>query len=414
MNRSQSLLARIAACTIALLVSARALADVTLSVVDATPTAFHDGTLPGIGETIFSADVFVDVTPDEHWFSGGLGLGPGSPEPGVTLYYSRDPNTGDVRLTAPGNANDAEAFGTFVSFPFGQTQNARFRREAQFNGGYWGAPAPQAEPTILEVSYLEFPPSLTFGSGFTQRVTIDVSGSVYAGRDVYVSSTGPMGTQHVRLGRFESAALGTPSGQLETIRWAFFAVPEPASLVLLCFGVAVLCRRTRFGATCGAKAFVLMLSATAAAPMNPVEAQTPLLGSQVRIDESGPRGVSELAIASSDAAPDEIVAVWHDYTTLESTSRKLGVGVSLDGGRTWTTDLLPRGIDDDLDCTQAIDPFAFADARTGRLWVAPRPAAVPADESCWRLSSRGLRVWAPRSGIGFSCRNQSSEAPIMR
>jgi hypothetical protein len=87
--------------------------------------------------------------------------------------------------------------------------------------------------------------------------------------------------------------------------------------------------------------------------------------------------VSELAIASSDAAPDEIVAVWHDYTTLESTSRKLGVGVSLDAGRTWTTDLLPRAIDDDLDCTQAIDPFAFADARTGRMWVGAAASGCP-------------------------------------
>jgi len=214
MNRSQSLLARIAACAIALLAGGGAAADVTLSVVDATPTAFHDGTLPGIGETIFSADAHVEVTPDDRWFSGGLGLVPGSLEPGVTLYYSRDPNTGDPRLTAPGNANDAEAFGTFVSFPFGQTQVARFRVAARVDGGYWGAPNPMAEPTILEATYWEFPPSLTFRSGFTQRVTIDVSGSVYAGRDVYVSSTGPMGTQHVRLGRFESAALGTPSGQL--------------------------------------------------------------------------------------------------------------------------------------------------------------------------------------------------------
>jgi hypothetical protein len=143
MNRSQSLLARIAACTIALLAADGGAADVTLSVVDATPTARHDGTLPGIGERIFSADVHVDVTAGDAWLSGGIGMLSGTIAESVYLYYARDPNTDDIVLTAPGFENDAQMFGTFLSLPRGQTQAARFLAEG-FVGlccDYWGGAA---------------------------------------------------------------------------------------------------------------------------------------------------------------------------------------------------------------------------------------------------------------------------------
>jgi len=115
MNRSQSLLARIAACTIALLAADGAAADVTLSVVDATPTALHDGTLPGIGERIFSADVHVEVTPEAAWWAGAIDAGVF--EPGVRFYQLTDPNTGGPILTAPGYGLDEREFATFVNLP---------------------------------------------------------------------------------------------------------------------------------------------------------------------------------------------------------------------------------------------------------------------------------------------------------
>jgi len=157
------------------------------------------------------------------------------------------------------------------------------------------------------------------------------------------------------------------------------------------------------------------------------------LGPQVRVDGGGPAQAIEPSIAALLPNPENadivhVAACWNDYRTGEV---RLGVSISDDSGRTWHPSLVDFG--------DAIgDPFAFANLSEGTLWVGgsngstrvwilqKRPSAPKlldpnhpvvvhkADGSCWRLSSRGLRVWAPRSGIGFSCRNQSSEAPIMR
>jgi len=284
MNRSQSLLARIAVAALALLADGGAAADVTLSVVDATPTARHDGTLPGIGETIFSADVHVEVTPGDAWIAGGIVTWPGTRRPELYLYYTRDPNTGEVLLTAPGFDNDAQMFGTFMSEPRGQTQPARFQAAAAVGlpHDYWGGgPEPRAEPDWLDVAYIESPVTNTLGSGFTQRVTIDISESAYAGRDLYVS-TAALGEGHTLLVGFESAA-GTRTPPAETLRWGFFAVPEPGTGMLL--GLLLLAwlvwprMRRRAGFAAFLALAVLWDSRTAVA-------QTALVGPQVRLDAS--------------------------------------------------------------------------------------------------------------------------------
>jgi len=229
--RWSAIVATVASIMAALMADAAA-ADVAISVVDATPTARHDGTLPGLGQTIFSADVHVEVTGGDAWVSGGIGMLRGSRKPGVFLYYTHDPNSNDIVLTAPGFDNDAQMFGTFMSEPRGQSQPGRFGPDAAVNlfADYWdGGPVAEAEPDWIDLTYLESPVTFTQGSGFTQRLTIDISASAYAGRDVYAAVDGPSDPRHILLVGFESAA-GNP---WVTRRWGFFAVPEPEAGALL-------------------------------------------------------------------------------------------------------------------------------------------------------------------------------------
>lgn len=230
------------------LIAAEALGDVTISVVDATPTARHDGTLPGIGQTIFSADVHVEVTGGDAWTAGGIGMLRGSRKPGVFLYYTHDPNSNDIVLTAPGFDNDAQMFGTFMSEPRAQVQPARFRADAAVGllHDYWdGGPVPEADPSWIDLVYIESPLTYTQGSGFTQRLTVDISASTYAGRLVYAAVDGPSDPRHVLVVGFESAA-GTADVPARTRRWGFFAVPEPEAGALLA-GVLIWAIRRRSG-----------------------------------------------------------------------------------------------------------------------------------------------------------------------
>jgi|GEM_PF-6082467 len=234
----------LSAAILAMLASA-ATADVTLSVVDATPTARHDGTLPGIGETIFSADVFADVTPDDAWTTGALtsiGLGVGF-APGVMLYHTLDPNTGRPAMTAPGDETDSQAFSTFVSLPRGRTSPGRFGDQGRALVIAFQSHAPSLDASEVDLEYLEDPfPTGAESSGYTQRVTLDIRKSAFGGASVYVSADGPRSPGDVELARFESWALASDDTPTR-LRWSFFAVPEPATGVLLCLACIVARRR---------------------------------------------------------------------------------------------------------------------------------------------------------------------------
>ena len=93
-------------------------------------------------------------------------------------------------------------------------------------------------------------------------------------------------------------------------------------------------------------------------------AQT-VVGPQVRIDFGrGTLPCNETTMAASSANPLEIVAGWNDYR--ESMART-GVGLSLDGGETWTDFLLrPPG---PFQAGTEGDPMTAADPRTGALWA---------------------------------------------
>jgi len=218
--------------------------DVAISVVDATPTARHDGTLPGIGQTIFSADVHVELTPGDFWGASGVGMIPGTLRPNIFFRYAgHDPNTGNTILTAPGYGDDAREFSTFMSFPREQAQRERFTQPVTFTGAYGGPPFPIGDPTYLSVAYWQPPPPV-WQSGYTQRVTIDIEESIYAGRHVYPARIGTAAPGHVLLVEFETGAI-TWDGDIRRYRWGFYAVPEPSTAALLLLGVAA--ARIRFG-----------------------------------------------------------------------------------------------------------------------------------------------------------------------
>ena len=89
------------------------------------------------------------------------------------------------------------------------------------------------------------------------------------------------------------------------------------------------------------------------------------LGSPVRVDAG--RGISpcnETTIASSKANPNELVVAWNDY---REGAPRIGVGLSFDGGTTWT-DQLVRPPLANRSVTEA-DPMTAYDDRTGTLWV---------------------------------------------
>jgi hypothetical protein len=94
---------------------------------------------------------------------------------------------------------------------------------------------------------------------------------------------------------------------------------------------------------------------------------TPQIGPQVRMDTGGGTAASnETTMASVNSSPMEIVGAWNDWRDTPGTVRT-GVGVSLDGGNTWT-DFLVRP-PPPYRTTVEGDPMTCYDQRTGNLWV---------------------------------------------
>jgi hypothetical protein len=92
----------------------------------------------------------------------------------------------------------------------------------------------------------------------------------------------------------------------------------------------------------------------------------PLVGPQVRVDHNGAdAAANETTLASTDLYPQEIVAAWNDYRTTGAI--RVGVGVSLNGGRTWGDfHVRPPA---PYQGTVEGDPMTAYDNRTGTLWV---------------------------------------------
>jgi hypothetical protein len=98
-------------------------------------------------------------------------------------------------------------------------------------------------------------------------------------------------------------------------------------------------------------------------------AQDPVIGPQIRIDVGGTTfAANETSIASSDAAPLEVVGTWNDWRRSGGSEIiNMGVAVSNDGGVTWEDFLVrpPAGRQTNVEG----DPMTAYDNRTGTLWV---------------------------------------------
>lgn len=104
-------------------------------------------------------------------------------------------------------------------------------------------------------------------------------------------------------------------------------------------------------------------------PDVPVDAPYPgpgtQVGASVRLDEGGgPSPSNETSVAVSPAHPMHFVAAWNDY---REGAPRVGVGLSLDGGVTWTDRVLRPPLP--YQSATEADPMTAADPRTGALWV---------------------------------------------
>ena len=96
----------------------------------------------------------------------------------------------------------------------------------------------------------------------------------------------------------------------------------------------------------------------------------PVDGPPVRVDGGGGNAAAnETSAAASDVDPQHIVMTWNDWRdTIGNEERiRLGVGLGLDGGATWSDTLIrpPALFRSDVEG----DPMAAFDPRTGTLWV---------------------------------------------
>ncbi len=124
-------------------------------------------------------------------------------------------------------------------------------------------------------------------------------------------------------------------------------------------------KKNTFASVMGATAFAAMSFTLTSG----IVLADPIIGPQVRADTGGGvEAANETSCATTDVNPNEIVAVWNDWR--DSTSSEvinMGVGVSLDGGQTWT-DFHVRPPAPNQSGVEG-DPMTAYDNRTGTLWV---------------------------------------------
>ncbi len=101
------------------------------------------------------------------------------------------------------------------------------------------------------------------------------------------------------------------------------------------------------------------------------------VGPQVRVNVTGtPSRYNETTAAALPGPPAEVVAGWNDYRVPQAI--RAGFGVSLDGGATWTDQLLRP--DPFYQCEVEGDPMTAVDVRTGTLWAGAIAFALEAGE----------------------------------
>ncbi len=89
-----------------------------------------------------------------------------------------------------------------------------------------------------------------------------------------------------------------------------------------------------------------------------------VIGPAVRIDTGGAAPANETSIAAAPSSPLRILAAWNDY---RSGPARCGVGLSNDGGVTWTDTVLRPPLANQTQ--DEGDPMTAYDPRTGNLWA---------------------------------------------
>lgn len=186
----------------------------------------------GTGANLATADVRVVIDPADWWTVGGVtngaaGLAPLAP--GVDLHVQLDPNGNPVMTGIGGGGNPGNAH-TFVSLPFDQFSTKRFGTAgaASFAGAYDPlGPTPILNSSQINIAFLQFPPS-SDGAGvdddaYIVRITLDLTGTAYAGQTVVVSDSGPPGGFPETLGEFEVASASHEfTAPLTTYQFGFY------------------------------------------------------------------------------------------------------------------------------------------------------------------------------------------------
>ena len=101
----------------------------------------------------------------------------------------------------------------------------------------------------------------------------------------------------------------------------------------------------------------------------PLTGAGPGVGAQVRVDVGGGvEAANETSAAGIDLGEEEVVTTWNDWRRSGAFELiNMGVGVSIDSGRSWVDGLIrpPLAAQSDVEG----DPMTAVDPRTGNLWV---------------------------------------------
>ncbi len=99
---------------------------------------------------------------------------------------------------------------------------------------------------------------------------------------------------------------------------------------------------------------------------SPEGAESVAIGPQVRVNVTGGSGrANETTSVSGTGSAFEVVSGWNDYR--EAGFIRNGIGVTTDGGVTWTDQLLRSAVGHQCDVEG--DPMTAYDARTGTFWA---------------------------------------------
>ena len=190
-------------------------------------------------EGSITLDFYAGLEPGNQWYKAGLVAR--LTDPAASILYFPDPNTGEPAIVAPESVGSPTRHVSFVSMPGNREANVRFR-DALIPGVRGGFDPrfpgiPEADGMNFNVAFERALLVHIFSGGFVGRVTIDVS-QVLADRglgpdDFFLGQSGEPG---LPLANLMLASRSVEDPTFHRIDLTLYAVPEPATLLLLAFG----------------------------------------------------------------------------------------------------------------------------------------------------------------------------------